>query len=36
MTLSDKDRQLPLLKNVDSPFAYDGAPLSALSAPEGF
>ena len=36
VTLSDKDRQLPLLKNLDSPFAYDGSPLSPLSAPEGF
>ena len=34
--LSDKDRRLPLLKEVDSPFAYDGAPLQPLSAPEGF
>ena len=36
ITLSEKDRQLPLLKDLDSPFAYDGAPLSPLSAPEGF
>jgi dTDP-4-dehydrorhamnose 3,5-epimerase len=34
--LSDKDRRLPLLKEFDSPFAYDGAPLQPLSAPEGF
>lgn len=33
--LSDKDRRLPLLKNFDSPFAYDGAPLRPLSGPEG-
>ena len=34
--LSDKDRRLPLLKEFDSPFAYDGAPLQPLSAPEAF
>jgi len=34
--LSDKDRRLPLLKEFDSPFAYDGAPLQPLSAPEVF
>jgi dTDP-4-dehydrorhamnose 3,5-epimerase len=34
--LSDKDRRLPLLKKFDSPFAYDGAPLQPLSAPEVF
>lgn len=28
--LSDKDRKLPTLSEFDSPFAYDGEPLSAL------
>ena len=36
ITLSEKDQLLPLLKEFDSPFAYDGAPLQPLSAPEGF
>lgn len=36
ITLSEKDRLLPLLKDFDSPFAYDGAPLRPLSAPEPF
>ncbi len=36
ITLSEKDRRLPLLKEFDSPFACDGAPLTPLSAPEGF
>src|SRR6187401_2833226 len=31
--LSDKDRQLPLLKDFNSPFPYDGTPLQPLSAP---
>lgn len=30
--LSDKDRNLPLLAQFDSPFAYDGVPLGALDA----
>ncbi len=30
-TLSAKDARLPLLQDFDSPFAYDGEPLSALS-----
>ena len=34
--LSDKDRRLSLLKDFDSPFAYDGAPLRPLSTPEVF
>ncbi len=29
-TLSDKDGKLPLLKDFDSPFEYDGNPLKAL------
>jgi dTDP-4-dehydrorhamnose 3,5-epimerase len=35
MTISDKDRQLPLLNEFDSPFVYDGNPLKAgrLDAP---
>jgi dTDP-4-dehydrorhamnose 3,5-epimerase len=36
ITLSEKDRRLPLLKDFDSPFAYDGTPLRPLSTPEGF
>ena len=36
ITLSEKDRLLPLLKDFDSPFAYDGAPLRPLSTPEVF
>src|SRR5262245_54147343 len=36
IVLSDKDRRLPLLKDFDSPFPYDGAPLRPLSAPESF
>ena len=36
ITLSEKDRRLPLLKDFDSPFAYDGTPLRPLSAPEVF
>ena len=32
--LSDKDRQLPLLKGFDSPFAYDGNPLELLKISE--
>jgi dTDP-4-dehydrorhamnose 3,5-epimerase len=31
--LSDKDRQLPLLKEFDSPFLYDGNPLEPLNIP---
>jgi len=34
--VSEKDWRLPLLKDLDSPFAYNGAPLQPLSAPEGF
>ena len=30
ITLSDKDKRLPLLKEFDSPFVYDGIPLSPL------
>ncbi|HTM75254.1 MAG TPA: dTDP-4-dehydrorhamnose 3,5-epimerase [Pseudolabrys sp.] len=36
ITLSERDRLLPLLKDFDSPFAYDGAPLAPLAAPETF
>jgi dTDP-4-dehydrorhamnose 3,5-epimerase len=36
ITLSEKDQLLPLLKEFDSPFAYDGAPLQPLSAPKVF
>lgn len=36
ITLSEKDRRLPLLKDFDSPFAYDGTPLRPLYGPEGF
>lgn len=36
ITLTEKDRRLPLLKDFDSPFAYNGAPLRPLSDPEGF
>jgi dTDP-4-dehydrorhamnose 3,5-epimerase len=31
--ISAKDRQLPLLKDFDSPFPYDGTPLGALALP---
>ena len=31
--ISAKDRQLPLLKDFDSPFPYDGVPLDALALP---
>jgi dTDP-4-dehydrorhamnose 3,5-epimerase len=34
--VSKKDRLLPFLKDFDSPFAYEGPPLRALSPPEGF
>ena len=34
--LHDRDRKFPLLKDFDSPFAYDGAPLQPLSAPDVF
>lgn len=30
ITLSEKDRRFPLLKDFDSPFAYDGVPLRSL------
>jgi dTDP-4-dehydrorhamnose 3,5-epimerase len=30
---SDKDRRLPLLKELDSPFEYDGHPLAPLTVP---
>ena len=30
MIISDKDRQLPLLKDFNSPFVYDGQPLGPL------
>jgi dTDP-4-dehydrorhamnose 3,5-epimerase len=33
--LSAKDRQLPSLKEFDSPFPYDGTPLGALALPTG-
>src|SRR5262249_47379200 len=33
MILSEKDRRLPLLKEFDSPFAYDGSPLEPLKIP---
>jgi dTDP-4-dehydrorhamnose 3,5-epimerase len=33
LILSEKDRQLPLLKEFDSPFAYDGSPLGPLKIP---
>jgi dTDP-4-dehydrorhamnose 3,5-epimerase len=36
ITLSERDRLLPLLKDFDSPFPYDGAPLAPLAAPETF
>jgi dTDP-4-dehydrorhamnose 3,5-epimerase len=36
ITLSEKDRRWPLLKDFGSPFAYDGVPLQPLSGPEGF
>jgi len=36
LIVSEKDRRLPSLKDLDSPFAYDGAPLRPLSVPEGF
>lgn len=32
-TLSDKDARLPRLRDFDSPFAYDGAPLTPLGEP---
>ncbi|MFC0632433.1 dTDP-4-dehydrorhamnose 3,5-epimerase [Brevundimonas balnearis] len=32
-TLSDKDARLPRLRDFDSPFAYDGAPLEPLGEP---
>jgi len=32
VTLSDKDAALPLLKDFDSPFAYDGVPLTLETA----
>jgi dTDP-4-dehydrorhamnose 3,5-epimerase len=32
--ISEKDRQLPLLKQFASPFAYDGHPLTALAVPD--
>jgi len=34
--LHDRDRKFPLLKDFDSPFAYDGAPLQPLSTPDVF
>jgi len=34
MIISDKDRQLQLLKDFISPFAYDGQPLGALTITE--
>jgi dTDP-4-dehydrorhamnose 3,5-epimerase len=34
LIVSEKDRRLPWLKDFDSPFFYDGAPLRPLSAPE--
>jgi dTDP-4-dehydrorhamnose 3,5-epimerase len=34
MIISDKDRQLQLLKDFISPFAYDGHPLGALTVTE--
>lgn len=32
MILSEKDKTLPLLRNFDSPFVYDGSPLKPLEA----
>ena len=32
--LSDKDRRLPLLKDFNSPFVYDGSPLEPLKVTE--
>jgi dTDP-4-dehydrorhamnose 3,5-epimerase len=34
MIISDKDRQLPLLKDLTSPFDYDGHPLETLKVTE--
>jgi dTDP-4-dehydrorhamnose 3,5-epimerase len=34
MVISDKDRQLPLLKDLTSPFDYDGHPLEMLKVTE--
>jgi dTDP-4-dehydrorhamnose 3,5-epimerase len=34
MTISDKDRRLPLLKDFSSPFVYDGHPLESLKITE--
>jgi dTDP-4-dehydrorhamnose 3,5-epimerase len=34
MTISDKDRRLPFLKEFTSPFDYDGHPLEPLTATE--
>ena len=34
LIVSEKDRRLPLLKAIDSPFAYDGSPLEPLKIPD--
>jgi dTDP-4-dehydrorhamnose 3,5-epimerase len=34
VVLSEKDQRLPLLKELESPFAYDGHPLAALTTLE--
>jgi dTDP-4-dehydrorhamnose 3,5-epimerase len=34
ITISDKDRRLPLLKDFNSPFVYDGQPLGPLTVTE--
>jgi dTDP-4-dehydrorhamnose 3,5-epimerase len=34
--ISEKDRRLPLLKEFESPFDYDGLPLRPLSFAEAF
>jgi dTDP-4-dehydrorhamnose 3,5-epimerase len=33
ITISERDRRLPLLKKFDSPFGYDGSPLEPLKIP---
>jgi dTDP-4-dehydrorhamnose 3,5-epimerase len=34
MMISERDQALPLLKDFESPFSYDGHPLAPLTVPE--
>jgi dTDP-4-dehydrorhamnose 3,5-epimerase len=34
ITMSDKDRRLPFLSDLNSPFPYDGYPLSPMAVPD--